>query len=177
MEKCGLHGELVEFDWNNLLGINPLDTGSFNLACFSWNINPPGDPTLLYTFFHSEGRHNAYFYRFNHSEYDYNCTQFINAPTRLEARNWAWNCCRLLLDEMPMIVCYNEEYRHAYRTDLWEGYVPQVAMNRMSGNPYTFHQIRLKEDRGGPFGCIPTEYVTVLSEGMDFTNPILSSSD
>jgi ABC-type transport system substrate-binding protein len=80
------------------------------------------------------------------------------------------------MEEMPMIVCYNDEYTHAYRTDIWEGYVPQVGINRMGGQAYTYHQIRLKEDAGGPFGCIPTEYVTVLSEGMDFTNTILSSS-
>jgi ABC-type transport system substrate-binding protein len=44
----------------------------------------------------------------------------------------------------------------------------------MGGNPYTFHQIRLKESQGGPFGCIPTEYITVLSDGMDFTNTLKS---
>jgi ABC-type transport system substrate-binding protein len=174
MEKCGLHGEVAEVDFNAL--IHGLEFGEFSLGCFSWNINPPGDPILLYDFWHTEGEDNGFFYRFNNSEYDYNCTQFIKAPTRLEARNWAWNCCRILMTEMPMIVCYNDEYTHAYRTDIWEGYVPQVGINRMGGNPYTYHQIRFKEDAGGPFGCIPTEYVTVLSEGMDYTNTILTSS-
>jgi ABC-type transport system substrate-binding protein len=78
--------------------------------------------------------------------------------------------------EMPMIVCYNDENLHAYRTDIWEGYVPQVGVNRMGGNPYTYQQIRLKPEVGGPFGCIPTTYVTILSEGIDYTNTILSSS-
>jgi ABC-type transport system substrate-binding protein len=173
MEKCGLQCDLAEWE-PNLIGINPWLTGTWNIDCFSWEIRSPGGPTLLYDFFHSEGGINSFFYQFNHSEYDYNCTQFMTASTRLEARNWAWNCCRILMEEMPMIVCYNDEYTHAYRTDIWEGYVSQVAINRMGGNPFTFHQIRLKEDMGGPFGCIPTEYVTVLSEGMDFTNAILS---
>jgi ABC-type transport system substrate-binding protein len=172
MQKCGLQGHLAQFDFNLLE--NPFSTGEFNLGCFSWGIEPPGDPTLLYDFFHSEGGDNSFFYQFNHSEYDYNCTQFMMASTRLEARNWAWNCCRILMEEMPMIVCYNDDYTHAFRTDNWEGSVPQVGINRMGGNPYTFHQIRLKESQGGPFGCIPTEYITVLSDGMDFTNTLKS---
>jgi ABC-type transport system substrate-binding protein len=174
MTKCGLHAEVVEVDFNALIA--GLGSGEYNLGCFSWNINPPGDPTLLYDFFHTEGGDNSFFYRFNNSEYDYNCTQFMNAPTRLEARDWAWNCCRILMDEMPMIVCYNDEYTHAYRTDIWEGYIPQPGINCMNGNPYTLQSIRLKAAAGGPYGCFPTEYITVLSEGMDFTNTILSSS-
>jgi ABC-type transport system substrate-binding protein len=174
LEACGLHGAVAEVDFNALIAA--LGTGEFNLGCSSWNINPPGDPTLLYDFFHTEGGDNSFFYRYNNSEYDYNCTMFMNAPTRLEARNWAWNCCRILMEEMPMIVCYNDEYTHAYRTDDWEGYTPQFGLNRMGGQPYTYQQMRLKATAGGPFGCYPTDYVTVLSEGMDFTNTILSSS-
>ena len=175
MEKCGLQADVVEVSFNWL--ISGLESGEYNLGCFSWNINPPGNPVfILYDMFHSEGDLYDFFYRFNNSEYDYNCTQFMNAPTRLEARNWAWNCCRILMEEMPMVVCFNDENIHAYRTDIWEGYIPQVGINRMGGNPYTYQQIRLKAEAGGPFGCIPTEYVTVLSEGMDFTNTILTSS-
>jgi ABC-type transport system substrate-binding protein len=175
LEKCGLQAELVEVDFNRL--ISGLESGEYNIGCFKWNIHSPGDPTLLYDFFHTKGEQNGFFYRYNNSEYDHNCTMFMNAPTRLEARNWAWNCCRILMKEMPMIVCFNDEYTHAYRTDLWEGYVPQVGVNRMGGNPYTYQQIRRNEDAGGPFGCIPTDYVTVLSEVMDYTNTILTSSE
>ncbi len=174
MESCGLHGTVVEVDFNALIA--GLITGEYSLGCFSWNITPPGEPFLLYDFFHTLGSSNGLFYRFNNSEYDYNATQFTLAPTRLEARNWAWNCSAILIQEMPMIVCYNDEYTHAYRTDIWEGYVPQVAINRMGGQPYTYHQIRLTEEAGGPFGCFPTDYVTVLSEGMDYTNYIQSDS-
>jgi ABC-type transport system substrate-binding protein len=174
MEKCGLQGEIIEVDFNYLM--NALETGEFCAGHFTWNIPLPGVPTLLYDFFHTEGEWNDFFYRYNNGEYDYNCTMFMYAPTRLEARNWAWNCCRILLAEMPMIVCYNDENIHAYRTDRWEGYVNQVGINRMGGNPYTFQQIHLTEQAGGPFGCYPTEYITVLSEGLCDTNAILSVS-
>ncbi|MFX1319248.1 MAG: ABC transporter substrate-binding protein [Promethearchaeota archaeon] len=174
MEKCGLHGSVVEVDFDALIA--GLGTGEYSLGCFSWNINPPGEPFLLYDFFNTAGDNNAFFYRYNNTEFDYNTTMMLAAPTRLEARNWAWNACAILMEEMPMIVCYNDEYTHAYRTDIWEGYVPQVGINVMGGQPYTYEQVRLTAAAGGPFGCYPTDYVTVLSEGMDFTNTILSSS-
>jgi ABC-type transport system substrate-binding protein len=176
MEKCGLQGEVVERCYDCLFSCIGEDCYTFNLGCFSWSIDPPGDPLLLYELFHSESGTNSFFYKYNNSEYDYNCTQFLNAPTRLEARNWAWNCCAILMQEMPMIVCYNDEFTQTYRTDIWEGYVPQYGINRMGGNPYTFQQIRLKETAGGPFGCYPTDYVTVLSEGMDSTNTLRTAS-
>jgi ABC-type transport system substrate-binding protein len=174
MEKCGLQGEVLELDFSAL--INWLPPPEWNIICLSFGINLPGDPVILYDMFHSEGVVNPSFFNFNSSEFDFNCTRFMNASTRLEARNWAWNCCRILLEEMPVIVCYNDHYTHAYRADIWEGYIPQVGINRMGGNPYTYHSIRLKESAGGPFGCYPTDYVTVLSEGMDYTNTLRTTS-
>ncbi|MFX1566017.1 MAG: ABC transporter substrate-binding protein, partial [Promethearchaeota archaeon] len=175
MEKCGLQGKVVEVDFNTM--ITGLRTGEFSIAHFLWTIDPPGNPILLYDNFFSKASNNLFFCRFNHTGYDYNVSKMMEAPTRLEARNWAWNCCRILLAEMPMIVGYNDENIHAYRTDFWEGYVNWVSQNRMGGNPYTFEHIRLREEAGGPFGCIPTEYVTVLSEGMVSTNPIITDSE
>ncbi|MFX1319425.1 MAG: ABC transporter substrate-binding protein, partial [Promethearchaeota archaeon] len=176
MEKAGLQGEVIEVDYS-LIGWEFLATGEWNCGCFSWEILPPGEPWLLYDFFHSEGNTNAFFYRYNNSEYDYNASMMVNATSLLEARGWAWNCCRLLIEDMPMIVCYNDMANHAVRTDLWEGYVPMTGMGWIGNNPYTYQQIRLKEDAGGPFGCFPTEFVCVLTEGMDDTNAILSDSD
>ncbi len=174
MQKCGLQADVVEVAYNYLIA--GLGSGEYNCAAFPLEIDSSGIPTLLYNLFHSEADDNAFFSRFNNSNYDNNCTLFMNAPTRVEARNWSLNCCRILMEEMPMIVCYNDENTHAYCTDVWEGYVNQVGRNRMGGNSYTFEQIRLKESAGGPFGCFPTEYVTVLSEGMDSTNPLFTSS-
>lgn len=174
MELCGLHAEILEVDFRYLIEV--FGIGEYDVGIFDSDVRPPGDPILLYDFFHSESHTNAFFYRYNNSEYDYNCTMFMHAPTRLEARNWAWNCCRILMEDMPMIVCYNRDNIHAYRVETWEGYVDQVGIGRMCGNPYTYQSIRLKDEVGGPFGCIPTEYVTVLSEGMDSTNILLSDS-
>jgi ABC-type transport system substrate-binding protein len=175
IEKCGLHVKGIELSYNSI--VNGLESGDYSIVTLPGSIEPPGEPSsILYNMFYSEAADNAFFYRFNNSDYDSNCTRFMRASTRMEARNWAWNCCRILMAEMPMIVCFNEGIIHAYRTDLWEGYVNQVGIGVMGGNPYTYQSIRLKGNVGGPFGCYPTEYITVLFEGMDFTNTILSSS-
>lgn len=175
MRECGLRMEMIEVNFDAL--IDALEGGDFWLGCFSWNISPPGEPDLLYDFFYSEAPDNNFFYRYNNSEYDYNVTQMMAAPTKLEARSWAWNCCKILMEEMPMVVCYNDAYINAYRTDVWEGYVNMAGVNRMQNNKYTFHQLKLKESADGPYGtCYPLEYKCVLSEGMDTTNIIMSDS-
>jgi ABC-type transport system substrate-binding protein len=171
MQQCGLQGDAVVVDFNALLAM-VTDQGEWNMACFEWNIEPPGTPDILYDFFHVKGFDNSFFFRFNNSEYNYNSSQLMNAPTRLEARDWSWNCCRLLIEEMPIIVCYNTQNTRAYRTDLWEGYVNQIGLNRIGDNPFTFEQIHLNWEAGGPFGCYPTEYITIITEDLDGTNPI-----
>ncbi len=174
LAECGLRLTVVEVDFDAL--IDALEGGDFWLGCFSWNISPPGEPDLLYEYFYSASGTNLFFYRYNSSAYDYEVLNMMNAETKLEARNWAWNCSKILMEDMPMVVCYNDAYIHAYRTDVWEGYVQYSGLNRMGNNPYTFHHLRLKASAGGPFGCYPTEYRSVLSEGMDTTNVIMSDS-
>jgi ABC-type transport system substrate-binding protein len=195
-EKCGLQMEVREAYTSYIR--DSLVSGEYNIANAKTPVNCHGVPNHLFDYFHSEAYGNAIYFRYNNSEYDYNCTQFILATTRLEAREWAWNCCRILMEELPMIVCYNDKFTRAYRTDIWEGYVNQVGKNRIggnpyqyeksedyvyrwnktrfTGNPYTFQQIRLKQGAGGPYGCYPTEYITVLTEGMDSTNTLLTIS-
>ena len=171
MEKCGLQGESVIVDYNALIAALS-EPWAWNLASFAFNIEPPGDPEFLYDFFHVESVDNGFFYRFNNSEYNYNCTQFMTATTKIEARNWAWNCCRILMEEMPLIVCYCIENTRAYRTDIWGGYVNQLGRNCIGDNPYTFEQIHLSEEMGGPFGCFPTEYISTSTEPLRTTNLI-----
>ncbi|MFW9935531.1 MAG: ABC transporter substrate-binding protein [Candidatus Thorarchaeota archaeon] len=177
MQKAGLMGEVIEVGSSISFGFHViLGTGEWNFCCFRWQLPPPGEPEFLYDFFHTSGSDNPFFYRYNNSEFDYNASQMMTAPTRIEVQNWVVNCCRILLEDMPMIVCYNEMTNHAVRTDIWEGYIAMEGLGYMGNNPYTYRNIRLKEDAGGPFGCVPTEFYAVLSEGMDFTNALLSDS-
>jgi ABC-type transport system substrate-binding protein len=76
-----------------------------------------------------------------------------------------------------MIPVFTEGIAHAYRTDLWEGYVPMSGLHVFGRNPWTCRKLHLKDTAGGPFGTYyPVIYRQVLSEGMDFTNVLLTGS-
>ena len=133
-------------------------------------------PDLLFNLFHSSTNNNEwYFGGWTNTTYDTYAENLMAASTLDEANHWAWKCQELLWYEQPMIVCYNDVYTHAYRTDRWEGYVNMACRNRI-GNGYSLVQIRLKENAGGPFGCIPTEYIMSLNQGLDTTNYLWSNS-
>jgi ABC-type transport system substrate-binding protein len=127
--------------------------------------------------FYSKSSDNQFFYRYNSTEYDYAVVKMMEASTYMEARSWAWNCCEILLRDMPMVPVYVEGVAHAYRTDLWEGYVPMSGLHVFGGNPWTCRKLHLKDTAGGPFGAYyPVTYRQVLSEGIDYTNVLLSGS-
>ena len=86
----------------------------------------------------------------------------MNSSTLQEANDWAWECQKILWYEQIMIVCYNDVYTHAYRTDIWEGYVNMQGRNRV-GNGYSLVQLQLTDAAGGPYGCYPTEYIMSLN--------------
>lgn len=173
MEECGLKASIVQVDFASMSFQWP---EKYWLAYITWSIPPPGDPTLLYYLFYSKGGWSL-FYHYNNSAYDYNITQMMNAPTKLDARSWAWNCSQILLNDVPMITCYNDAFIHAYRTDTWEGYVNMMGMNRLSDNPWTLRNIRIKEELGGPWGLtFPVEYTLVLTGGMHTTNCLKDDS-
>ncbi len=171
MEECGLHGTLLEVNFDAL--IDRLESGNFNLGCFSWNINPPGEPDLLYDFFRTGAGENEFFYRFHNSTFDAAADAMMAATNYEDAKQAAWDASAILIEQMPMVTCYNDAYIHAYRVDDWDGYVEMDGLGVMGNNYYTLHQVHLKPESGGPFGG---EYRCVLSEGMDTTNIIMSDS-
>jgi peptide/nickel transport system substrate-binding protein len=96
------------------------------------------------------------------------------APTYEEAEQWAWNGLKILMQDMPIITCYNSISTHAYRTDRWTGYVKMPTMGVMGYNPWTYTSVRLRETAGGPFGCYPTTYRCSF-EGDVVTSNVLRS--
>ena len=175
LEACGLKGDLMEIDYDRL-SFN-WEQADFRIATFTLHLPPPGDPLFLYDFFYSKSGINQFFFGYNNSAYDYNVSRMLSAPTKLEVRNWVWNCSQILHNNTPLIPCYNEAFNHAYRTDVWEGYVNMIGMNCMSDNPWTLRKVQIKEELGGPWGSPPPiEYVLVLTEGMGTTNCIDRSS-
>ena len=171
MEECGIKGHLAELQFDAL--IDRLEQGTFDLGCFSWNINPPGDPDLLYDFFRTGQGYNEFFYRFHNATYDEMADHMMNATTYEDAKYYAWECQKILLEQMPMVTCYNDAYIHAFRTDRWEGWLTMLGLGVTGSNLYSYTHVRLKPEYGGPFGG---ELKMCLSEGMDTTNVIMTDS-
>jgi ABC-type transport system substrate-binding protein len=174
MWSCGLQADLTEV-MSGMFSFGFWKTHG-NIICFTRSLPAPGEPYHLYDVFHSDGFDNTAFHYYSNPQYDYNVTMMMQAPTLPEARGWAINCCRILIEDMPMIVCYNEIHNHAYRTDLWEGFVDMVGVNRFGDNPWTLRKVHIKETLGGPWAPIQNpmnpniEYYVALTEGMWSTN-------
>lgn len=172
MAQCGLPGKMVEIAYDYF--INSLEEGTFDTICLTMTMPPPGEPFLLYENFYSDSTWNQLICRYNSTAFDYNVTQMLLAPTIEEAHGWAWNCSQLLYKDMPVIPVFSYDNINAFRTDIWEGYVAMQGINCMGANPWTWTQVRLKETAGGPFGYYPTDYYTVLTEGMETTNVLMT---
>jgi len=173
MALCGIRASVEPLDFNMM--IDRITFGNYWLGCFSFShVN---SPEFLYDTFHSSTGNSEWFFGgYNSSAYDMFAENMMAASTQGEANQWAWLCQYQLWLDVPMIVCYNDVYTHAYRTDSWEGYINMVMRNRIC-NGYSLVHIRLKEDYGGPWGCIPTEYHMSLQEGLDTTNWLMSNSE
>ncbi len=171
--KCGIRVYVDPLDFYDWMEYSwPWDGWLF---CFTFT--EMDSPELLHTIFHSStGNNQWYFGGWTNITYDQFAENLMTAQTEEEANNLAWKCQELLWYEQPMIVCYNDVYTHAYRTDIWEGYINMRGRNRI-GNGYSLVHIKLKEDAGGPFGCYPTEYMMSLNEGLDSTNWLMSNSE
>lgn len=168
MTECGLRASIKQYEWDPMWDY--IFTRNYNLACFSWVLPPTGDPIILYDLFHSEGPWNVNSIRYTNSEYDNQVKAMMLAPTQEEAKQWAWNCSQILLEDMPILPCYNDIETHAYRTDRWTGYVKIAKRGVMGDNPWTSTSVRLHEGVGGPFGCYPIIYRCSLIDDMSRTN-------
>ncbi|MFW9935875.1 MAG: ABC transporter substrate-binding protein [Candidatus Thorarchaeota archaeon] len=176
MHACGLQAELVELDFSSFFFDWTFWFTSGNIVCFSLSVPFHEEADLLYDFFHSDGTENDFFSLYNNPEYDYNVTMLLHASTYLEARDWAVNCCHILLEDMPMIVCYNEMINHAYRIDVWEGFVDMVGVNRFGNNPWTLRKVHIKEELGGPWPPSSAPYIDTVEYYYGLTDGLLSTN-
>ena len=174
LNQCGIRAEIVLWDFHDELWGDSLFT---NFWVVSATFTRMHSIDLLFRLFHSSTGNNQYYLKgWNNSTYDAAAEALMNATTEPEANDWAWECQKILWHELPCLPLYNDIYTHAYRTDIWEGYINRACRNRI-GNGYSLVHIKLKGDAGGPFGCYPTEYVMSLNEGLDTTNWLMSNSE
>jgi ABC-type transport system substrate-binding protein len=172
LELCGIRAVVDPMDFYAML--DAIEVGDYWLSCFTFTNMVSAD--LLYDLFHSStGNNQWYFGGWTNATYDLAAENLMNSSTLEEANDWAWECQKILWYEQIMIVCYNDVYTHAYRTDIWEGYVNMQGRNRI-GNGYSLVQLQLTDAAGGPYGCYPTEYIMSLNEGLDTTNWLMSNS-
>jgi ABC-type transport system substrate-binding protein len=107
-------------------------------------------------------------YRFSNATIDDVLDDMMAAKTAAKAKEYAIEATKLLAYEQPMIVAYNDAWVDGYRIDDWEGHMEFKGRGIVqSGNPYGYYNIRLKEDKGGPYGGT---YKPVFSEGWESTN-------
>ncbi|MDO8125484.1 MAG: ABC transporter substrate-binding protein [Candidatus Hermodarchaeota archaeon] len=171
LAKCGIRAYTVPWDPYDPIG-RYYDVGTHTI-----NLKESGDLFLLYHFFHSStGANEWYFGGWRNDTYNQYAENLMAARTKEEVQYWTWKCQEILWYEQPMIVCYNDVFTNAYRTDIWEDYINMQGRNRI-GNGYSLVHIKLKEEAGGPFGCFPTEYIMSLNEGLDTTNSLRSNSE
>jgi ABC-type transport system substrate-binding protein len=171
LAECGIHATVKEVSFNAMSAY--FAAGLFSWACFSWNIAAPGEPTLMYDFWRSGQSYNEYYYWFSNATYDTAADHLMNATSLSEAQYWTHICQDMLIQNMPMVTCYNDAYINAFRTDKWEGYVNFTGVGFMGSNYWTPHQLRLRVGSGGPYGGT---YRECCSEGMESSNLLMSNS-
>jgi ABC-type transport system substrate-binding protein len=171
LDSVGIHAVVSELDFDSMIA--RMEAGDFNWGCFSWNLDPPGEPDLLYEFFRQGAPDNEFFYRFHNATYNIAADNMMAATSYAEVLQYVQECQDILIDQMPMVTCYNDAYIHAFRSDKWEGYVNFTGAGFMGNNWYTPSHVRLKASYGGPYGGT---YRMCLSQGMDTTNIIDSDS-
>ncbi|MHA1883398.1 MAG: ABC transporter substrate-binding protein [Candidatus Thorarchaeota archaeon] len=90
------------------------------------------------------------FAMFQNAEYDGWRDQLLYATTYEEVYEAAIEMQRILVYEVPFLICYANQLLSAYRTDKFEGFVNDVS----DGVPgwWTNYKVHLKDDAGGPFG-------------------------
>jgi ABC-type transport system substrate-binding protein len=167
MAQIGLRGVITEAFWDVL--VNRIFSGEFDLTCFTWVLDDIAPLHFLYSVFHSGQSLN--FQQFTNEAYDAMADAMMESLTMEETRQYAWECQKILLEQMPIIVCYNDAVISAYRTDRWEGWNQMSARGVTGRNIHSYTHVHLKPEHGGPFGG---ELRIGLQGGLINTNPIVT---
>ncbi|MFX0052629.1 MAG: ABC transporter substrate-binding protein [Candidatus Hermodarchaeota archaeon] len=147
LEKMGLKATIIMMPLNE--SIREMKQGNHWAVCltlYTSLISPASD---LYYLFRTGTSDNLLFCRYSNTTIDNILDKMINSVTFSEAKNYALEANKLLTYEQPIVVCYNDAYIDAYRTNIFEGYT------LFNGKGYigdTYTKIRLKEEHGGPYG-------------------------
>ncbi len=84
---------------------------------------------------------------FRNESADYWADRLINSITHDDVYESAMELQKIIVYECPRIVCYENFFLNAYRTDRFEDFI-----DLQGDNWWTYYQVKLKEAFGGPFG-------------------------
>ncbi len=125
--------------------------GDYDIAFLATNFNDFDVDWLAYEYwseYADEPYHN--FPNFQNASYDAWRNQLLNATEYNDVYEAAIEMQRILVHACPLIVCYENLYLSAYRTDKFEEFVNDA----IDGVPgwWTNQKVNLLDAQGGPFG-------------------------
>ncbi|MFW9850306.1 MAG: ABC transporter substrate-binding protein [Candidatus Thorarchaeota archaeon] len=123
--------------------------GDFDIVFYGFEFGRYLDCEWLAYDFHSRYADTPFLNpsNFRNESADYWADRLINSITYEDVYEAAIELQKIILYECPQIVCYENIFLNAYRTDRFENFI-----DLQGDNWWTYFQVRLKEGLGGPFG-------------------------
>ncbi|MFW9908178.1 MAG: ABC transporter substrate-binding protein [Candidatus Thorarchaeota archaeon] len=123
--------------------------GDYDIVFFGLQFDLDFDCDWMASEFHSDNadvpfRNCA---NFRNATFDELSEDLINSITYEEVCEAAMELQKILVYECPWIICFENFYISAHRTDRFEGFISIQGTNW-----WTYYQARLNENLGGPFG-------------------------
>ncbi|MHA1170108.1 MAG: ABC transporter substrate-binding protein, partial [Candidatus Hodarchaeales archaeon] len=143
-------------DFNTLLA--RVDSGDFNAGFWAFNLG--GTEPLFLENFKSDDIGNDW--NFFNSTYDDYVDTMLESNNETEVYEACWNAQRILWEEQPLCVAYQNLLISAYRKDPWTGYVNTEGSGVF--DTWSFLKVHLKEGFGHvSFNCeaAPTNWTAL----------------
>jgi len=159
-------------DFNTLLA--RVDSGDFNAGFWAFNLG--GTEPLFLENFKSDDIGNDW--NFVNSTYDDYVDTMLESNNETEVYEACWNAQRILWEEQPLTVAYQNLLISAYRKDPWTGYVNTEGEGVF--DTWSFLKVHLKEGfgSGADFDNYKQggRFTVSLPEQMESTNILNSNS-
>lgn len=158
--------------WNTLLTI----PRNYDGACITWVTDSTPRHLQMFTSDQMENPEGN-FLNWQNSTYDYFIECMLNASTQEAAVAAAHAAQQVIVEDVPMVTCYNKLEVNAHWANQFEGWVVSPGYGIGCNNLWTPRIVRLSPGHpnrsstgtGGTFN-------TMISSSMDTQNPLMSTS-
>lgn len=171
-ESIGIRARASLIDFNTLLA--NVDNDNYEACFFATNINAV-DPLILQNFqsFDLDNDPN-----FVNTTYDDLVETMLSTNDLEEAQQCCWDAQRILWEEQPLVVAYQNLLISAYRKDPWTGYVNTEGQGVF--DTWSFLKVQLKDGfgSGSDFNNYKQggRFTVSLPQQMESTNILNSNS-